>query len=249
MEPNLRIDKTQRTPAYLQLRQQLERAITDGTLAAGQALPSERELADTLGLSRMTVRHAFEELAAEGLVEQRRGSGTYVRSRPLEQTVDRVLGYTDEARRLGFRPGSRLLGAERRAAGPAAAGALGVDPRDEILVLTRLRTADGEPLAIQTAHLPPRFAELSLATLERVGSLYRAIQTQFGPTPHRARQTISARLPAKNERELLGIGRDTPVLALERTTFDTAGRALEFVTSAYRGDRYRLALDLRAPDR
>ncbi len=243
---DIRIDKALPTPAYLQLKDHLGRAIDAGLLVPGSALPSERGLATSLGLSRMTIRRAFEELAADGRVEQRQGSGTYVRGQPLEQIIDRVLGFTDEARHLGFTPGSRLLRAEKIAADDATAAALGLHPGDTVLRITRLRTADDEPLALQEAHLPTRLAELSVAALERVGSLYRSLEAQFGVKPVRARQTISARLPSRSESAALGIGKDVPVLALERTTFDVEERPFEYVRSAYRGDRYRMALDLRA---
>jgi GntR family transcriptional regulator len=245
--PELRVDKKLPTPAYLQLKQQLQQAITAGTLRPGQALPSERELSDRLGLSRMTIRHAFESLVAEELVEQRQGSGTYVRSRALEQTIDRLAGYTDEIRHLGHEPGSRQLGVERRSAGREAGQALGVSPASELLVIRRLRMVDEEPVAIQVAHLAPQLAGLSLDRLEQLGSLYATLKQQFGVTPFRARQTISARLPTRQEMELLGITRDSPVLALERTSFASDGQPFEYVQSAYRGDSYRLALDLRAP--
>ena len=105
----LGIDKSRPTPAYLQLSHGLAAAIRAGELRPGAALPSERDFADRLGLSRMTVRRAFEALAADGLVEQRQGSGTYVApavaERTVEQTVDRVLGFTDEARTLGLAAG------------------------------------------------------------------------------------------------------------------------------------------------
>lgn len=106
---HLAIDKSLPTPAYLQLGQQLTHAIETAVLKPGSALPSERDLAERLGLSRMTVRRAFEELVGSGLVEQRQGSGTYVRFTPVEQVIDRVLGFTDEARHLGLTPGSRLI--------------------------------------------------------------------------------------------------------------------------------------------
>lgn len=247
-QPELRVDKTLPTPAYLQLLEQLRQLITAGTLRPGQALPSERGLSEQLGLSRMTVRHAFDALASEELVEQRQGSGTYVRSRALEQTIDRLAGYTDEINHLGHQPGSRLLGVERRAAGRAAGSALNVAASDEVLVIRRLRLVDDEPVAIQVAHLAPQFKELSLETLEQLGSLYAALRQQFGIVPFRARQTISARLPQRREVELLGIKPDSPLLALERTSFASDGEPFEYVQSAYRGDSYRLALDLRAPD-
>jgi len=242
------VDKGLPTPAYLQLRQALEAAIADGSLRPGQALPSERDLAQRLGLSRMTVRRAFEELEQLGLVQQRQGSGTYVRGRALEQVLDRVLGFTDEARILGLHPGARLLEAERRPADRDVAAALQLVPGTELLRVTRLRSADGAPLAVQAAHLAPRFVGLSLEALERSGSLYGCLHEQFGIRPARAHQSVGARLPTKHECALLEIARDVPVLDQERTTYGVDGRPFEFVRSAYRGDRYRMALDLRAGD-
>src|SRR5690606_1807113 len=120
---DLGIDKDLPTPAYLQLMEQLANAIDSGQLASGSALPSERGLASSLGLSRMTVRRAFEQLVEAGLVEQRQGSGTYVRGQALEQVIDRALGFTDEARNLGLAPGARMLSAETVAADEPVAAA------------------------------------------------------------------------------------------------------------------------------
>jgi len=240
------IDKALPTPAYLQLRQALEQAIEDGSLNPGQALPSERELAQRLTLSRMTVRRAFEELERRGLVEQRQGSGTYVRGHPLEQVLDRVLGFTDEAHGLGFRPTARLLASGTVAAGRDVAAALLVPAGTQLLRIERLRGADDAPLAVQAASLAPDLATLSLEDLARTGSLYRSLEAQFGIRPARARQAVGARLPTAKECRLLQIGRDVPVLELERTTYGADGRPFEFVRSAYRGDMYRMVLHLRA---
>ncbi len=243
---DIEIDRTLPTPAYLQLKERLARAIELGLLRPGSALPSERSLASSLGLSRMTTRRAFKELEEAGLVQQRQGSGTYVKGQPLLQIIDRVVGFTDEARHLGLRPGSRLLGAKAVAADDQAAAALGVRPGETVLCVSRLRTADGEPLALQDAYLPTHLLEISIEELERSGSLYKTLERQFGIRPRRARQTISARLPTRHETRVLGIGREVPVLALERTTYDADERPFEYVRSAYRGDLYRMALDLRA---
>src|SRR5690606_31692385 len=246
MSFGLGIDKDLPTPAYLQLKEQLANAIDSGQLASGSALPSERGLASSLGLSRMTVRRAFEQLVEAGLVEQRQGSGTYVRGQALEQFIDRVLSFGDEARNLGFDPGTRMVESHLQPAEEAEAAALKVPLGSQILRINRLRTADGEPLAIQEAHLPPHLAELSIELLDRTGSLYRSLESQFGLRPVRAHQTISARLPTRKECHLLGISREVPVLALERTTFGVDESPFEYVRSAYRGDIYRMALDLRA---
>jgi GntR family transcriptional regulator len=244
----LQVDKDLPTPVYVQLRDRLRTAIASGAYHVGHALPSERDLASGLGLSRMTVRRAIEELVSEGLLEQRHGSGTFVRGRRLEQTVDRVIGFTDEARHLGFTPGTRTLEIVPVPADAEVARALGYPPGTLVLAVRRVRTADGVPLALQVAHLRPDLTGLDAETLRTTGSLYRTIEAAFGVRPRRARQTVTARLPMRDERILLEIGATEPVLAQERTTFDETERPFEFVRSAYRGDRYALVLDLRAPE-
>jgi GntR family transcriptional regulator len=257
----LTINKRLPTPAYLQLKDKLVQAIENGTLSVGSALPSERELADDLGLSRMTVRRAFEALVAERRVEQRQGSGTYILGRTVEQMIDRVLGFTDEAANLGVKAGSVLLETQHLMPDPVIAKALQLKPNSSpskngrhkkssnhsVLCITRLRTADGEPLALQTAYLAPHLNTLSLQRLAKKGSLYKTIEEQFGVKPQGAKQSVSARLPSEQECNALNISHTTPVLALERTTFDKEGKAFEFVRSSYRGDRYVMLLDLRAP--
>lgn len=248
MDLGILIDKRKPTPAYLQLKSQLERAIRDRSLPPGSALPSERGLADTLELSRMTVRRAMDELSSTGLVERRQGSGTYVRGRPVEQTFDRVLGFTDEAEALGFTPGTNLLEMRTQPADASTAAALRIDEGEDVLAVTRLRTADAAPLAIQIAHLAPPYRDLSRAGLRRNESLYRTLEAQFGVAPHHAHQTVAARLPTDRERRRLELPAHVPVLAMERTTFDVDGVPFEYVRSVYRGDRYRLAQDLRPPE-
>ncbi len=242
------IDKRLPTPAYLQLHAHLTDAIESGAWPAGRALPSERDLAAALGLSRMTVRRAFEEVARDGLLEQRRGSGTYVRSRRLEQTVDRVIGFSDEARLLGFRPGSRVLEVSEVAADHEVSSALRCPLGAIVRRISRVRTADDAPLALQIAYLRPSMLVLGADDLEWYQSLYAAVEARFGVAPQRARQSITARLPTRQERHLLLLDRFDPVLALERVTFDADDAPFEYVRSAYRGDRYALALDLRTPE-
>jgi GntR family transcriptional regulator len=242
----LRIDKRLPTPVYLQLRDALDALIAAGGWPAGRALPSERDLALALGLSRMTIRRSFDELQRDGLLERRHGSGTYVRARRVEQTIDRLIGFTDEARALGVAPGARLLEFGVVPADPEVASALTLADATPVLRISRLRTADGEPLAIQDAYLRPTLVTLERSDVDDGASLYRALERRFGVVAQRARQTIAARLPQRRERLLLGIPADQPILALLRTTFDPDDHPFEFVRSAYRGDRYQVALDLKA---
>ncbi|MEZ4631607.1 MAG: GntR family transcriptional regulator [Deinococcales bacterium] len=247
---SLRVDKIHPTPAYLQLKEQLAKAIARGDIVSGEALPSERDLADSLGIARMTVRRAFEKLVEENLVEQRQGSGTFVRAKRLEQSLDRVLGFAEEAKSLGFNPGSIILEASHISPDEEIANYLALPSHSangmmQVLRISRLRTADTSPLALQTAYLPKPYSGLGLERLEHHGSLYKALAQEFGIYPHQARQIVSARLPSEQECERLEMHKYLPILQIIRITSDQQGRIFECVRSAYRSDKYQLSLNLR----
>jgi GntR family transcriptional regulator len=234
------------TPLYLQLQARLRAMIRTGDLPGGVALPSERVLCEQLDMSRMTVRRAVEALVEEGLLERRHGSGTYVRPERVRQAIDRVLGFADEMRLLGKEAGSRLVEFSRIPAPLPVARALRIDEGTEVSRVVRLREADGRPLALQTAFLPPRFEPFTLEQLLANGSLYATFAAVYGVSPHAAHQTVTARLPSEEEARLLQIDVRSPVLATERTTVDADENVIEHVCSAYRGDAYQLELVLSA---
>lgn len=240
------IDKSDPTPAYLQLKRQLRHVILSGEVEPGHALWGERDIANRLNLSRVTVRRSMEELAREGLVERRHGSGTFVLPRKVEQVFDRLLGFTEEFGRVGLKPGGRILEVVTSEAPDAIADALMLPGGSNVVQIRRLRTVGGEPLALQTAYLPGRLSPFPVEHLASTGSLYQTLREVFDLVPDNAHQTVSARLPLPEERRLLSIGGSTPVLALARTTSDATGEPFEHVLSAYRGDKYQLGLFLTA---
>ncbi|MDZ7703570.1 MAG: GntR family transcriptional regulator [Trueperaceae bacterium] len=246
MNVTIKIDRNYPTPAYLQLKNKLSEAIADRSLAPGEALPSERDLAEILKLSRMTVRRAFEELVADNLVERRQGSGTYVLPSRVEQHFDKVLSFTEEAKTLGFDAGSRVLDASTVAADQRVADALGISKGDQVFKITRLRSADGAPLALQVSWLSPRFSDFPVDKLRTAGSLYQVLASRYKVKPHHAHQTISARMPMRFECVNLDIERNVPLLALERFTYDADDQPIEYVRSAYRSDKYQVGLELQS---
>jgi len=243
-EPNLVVDRSSPTPAYLQLKNQLESLITSGRLARGAALPPERHLADLLGLSRMTVRRALEGLVQVGLVEPRRGAGNFVRSEGLDQQIERLASFSGELARAGYQVGSLVISFEQFPAGAVVARSLAVEPGTTILRLLRLRTLSGEPFELQDAYLPPRFLPLSIVDVTQSGSLYEALDGQFGVRPLRAVQTVGARLATQTEAKYLKLPRDVPVLSKQRVTYGLDERPMEFVLCAARSDKFRLVFEL-----
>ncbi len=225
-------------PVYLRLASTLRGLIALGELRGGDALPSERDLAQGAGLSRVTVRKALEVLGAEGLIQRRHGAGSFV-TRQIDQPASVLIGFTDDMRRRGARAESRLL---RKAVGlpdPSEVLKLGLSPADRVLRLSRVRLSDGEPLAIEHATVPA----WALPSPSLGASLYGALKAA-GHMPVRALQRVQAGVATAEEAALLAIAPGDPVLRIERRAFLANGRPIEVTTSAYRGDRYDFIAEL-----
>lgn len=227
------------THAYLQLRQSIQQAIESGALEAGNALPSERDLADQLSLSRVTVRKAIAGLVDEGLLTQRRGAGTYVTDR-IVKSFSRLTGFTDDLRARGLQPRVEFL---ERASGevtPEEAMALSLSPGARVIRLRRLRFASERPLALENTVVPESILKHPDAV--RL-SLYDALE-EIGCRPTRALQRLRAVALDQAQATLLHLPVGSPALAIERRAFLEDGRAVEFTNSLYRGDAYDFVAEL-----
>lgn len=233
-------------PLYLQLARHLRRLIADGRLGEQDALPSERDLADSFGVSRVTVRKAIHELSNEGLLQQRRGAGTFVSRGPhVEQHLSVLTSFSEDMESRGFEAGSRWLSRTVSAASPAEVLALGLTPGAPVARLHRQRLADGVPIAEELAVVSTRF--LPDPTVVD-GSLYATLR-RLGHPPHRALQRLSAvNLDAEHAR-LLDLPEGVAGLYIERRTLLEDGTPLEFVRSHYRGDAYDFVVELTLADR
>jgi GntR family transcriptional regulator len=214
----------------------------------GGALPSERQLSVDLGVSRLTVRAALDDLVREGYIERRRGSGTFVREPKIAQELT-MTSFSEEMRRRGMNPGSRTLSLETTTAGAHLGRALHVSPSERVVVAKRLRLADGESMAIETLHVPePLVPGLTPKDLEQ-GSFYELLSDRYGITIVGGVQTIEPTVTNEEESSALGVPLHSPAFQFERTTRSDTGKIVEFVRSIYRGDRYRLVSELSRNDR
>ena len=232
------LDKNKRIPLYFQLQQILEARIEDGTWSPGTRLPSERELCEQFAVSRITVRQALAALSKQGRLVRRQGVGTFVASPRMEQQLGPLTGFTQEVEARGQEAGARVLRQELVVAPSAAAEVLGLEPEARVVVVRRLRLLDGEPLALETAHLPgPRCPGLADEPLED-RSLYSTLAQRYALHPARAEQKIEAVPCPPEEARLLNVRPETPVLHMFRVTYDRDGQPFEYTESYYRGDRY-----------
>lgn len=237
---DLSSSKTSNTPLYLQIARSIRRQINEGRIAQGEALPSERDLCELTGASRVTIRKAVDQLINEGLLWRKQGSGTFVSER-IEMPATYLGGFTEDARARGQEPGSVWL--IRNYANPTReeAAKLKVSTSSVVARLGRVRLSGGEPLAIEHAVV----VESLLPPIEEIGdSLYAALDSK-GNKPQKGRQKVRASLASPTEAGLLSIQENSEVLRIERVTWLDDGTVIEFTRSAYRGDRYEFVTDIR----
>ncbi len=212
-------------------------------LEVGQAIPSERRLCEQLGVSRLTLRAALDDLAREGHLTRRHGSGTYV-SRPKIAQPLTLTSFSEDMRRRGMAPGSRTLEMAVVPAGARLGRRLQLPPEDPVVRVTRLRLADGEPMALEVLHVPAELVPgLTQADLEN-RSFYELMEDRYGVVISSATQTIEPTVTDREESEALDVPLHSPAFLFERTTLTASGRPMEFVRSFYRGDRYQLVTEL-----
>ena len=241
----MKIDKTSVVPIYFQLKTLIQERISSGEYPVGMCLPSEREYCEEYGISRMTVRQAISDLVNEGFLRRERGKGTYVSQPKIEQGLQMLTSFTEDMKRRNMHPGTRLIHMITCPATGRVARQLGIQDGESVFEIKRLRLADDEPMAIETAYVPisnlPNFTEEKVAT----GSLYEVMRERGIEIEH-ATQTLEASQAKVTEATQLNIKNKAPVLLIERTTYASGGQVIEFVKSVYRGDRYKFAIDLRA---
>lgn len=228
------------TPHYRRIELALRERVA--AMRPGERLPSDADLCREFGVSRMTARQAMQRLAEDGLIERVPGRGSFAAERPTHRHADRLLAFSDEMRRLGRRPSSRLLERVVRRATADEATALRVHPGDEVVVVRRLRLGDGEPVAIETATLAGATAGAVLGADLETGSLHEALRAA-GVTLRRGHATITAEPAGRDDATLLGVAPGEPLLVERRVIVDGRGRPVETTESRYPGDRY--ALDVR----
>ncbi|MEP9380850.1 GntR family transcriptional regulator [Nocardioides sp. KR10-350] len=231
-------------PKRQRVRERLEELVAQ--LGAGDPLPAERLLASELGVARMTLRRALDDLVVEGRLVRRRGAGTFVAGGKVTQQLT-ATSFSDDMRARGLTPGSRTLGSRRLRAGLMLAGVLAVPPETEVLVVRRLRLADGAPMALEDLHVPT-IAVPGLSGEDLDGaSFYELLRERYEDPVVAGTQTVEPALADAETAALLDVPVGDPVFRFERTSRARSGRVIEFVRSTYRGDRYRLVVDILPP--
>ena len=228
-----RLDDNPYGPRSAIVARAIEESVRAGVLASGDPLPAERGLCESLGISRTTLRRAFEILTDAGLLDRRPGAGTFV-SRRVQPPVGALKGFTEDMASRGMTAASLVLRFARAVVSPDEAFYMGLSPVTPVLRLDRIRLADGEPMSIEYAVLPVSAVP---AEYDGASSLYDAM-ARTGARPVRMVQRLRAELATGGQGAQLGVDIGAPLLAIQRLSFAADGRTVEYTRALYRGDRY-----------
>ncbi|MCX6633425.1 MAG: GntR family transcriptional regulator [Candidatus Solibacter sp.] len=239
------LDKDLPVPLYHQLQAVLKAEIESRRWHADEQLPNETKMAERFGVSKITVRQALQKLAEQGYIRREHGRGTFVARRKFDEGPRELTSFTEEMRRHDLAATSRVLGQYVVEADARVADALLLPLHSPVFVLKRVRLAGGQPMSVQTAHIPAAFVP-GLNVTEDI-SLYEILQSRYHLYAARARETYFAAAAQPPAAELLGIPAGAPVFTVERVTLLPNERPFEFVQSVVRGDRYTIVLDLVKP--
>lgn len=240
------VDRLQAIPLYHQIFLQLREEIINGSRAFGSRMPTEEELSENFGVSRITARRALAELADTHLVERKRRVGTHVTyqspAKPIEGSLEQAL---ESLITYGRKTQVRILELDMIAARPPISDALGLPVDTQVLRVDRVRWLENQPISHLVSYVPGDLAgAMDRAALKATPML--SLLEQAGVQIGAATQTISASLADGTLASLLEVDIGSPILRVNRTVFDTAHRPVQYVLAQFRPDLYQIKLDLHS---
>ena len=227
-------------PAYQRIQLAIRRRIDSGHLRPGDPVSSERDLAKLHAVSLMTARHALASLEHEGIVERRRGVGTFVSSPKIH--FNKLMSYTEQMAARSLTAASKILYAKIIDNEPDAAARLSLAPTKSLIKLERLRHAADEPFALETCYLSAEdFPGLLEAPLGR-DSLFSTLERNYDVRLGYADEEIDATAADPRTAELLNVPRRDPLLRIRQVIYSTRAKAIIYVLGIYRSDRHNFVI-------
>lgn len=210
--------------------------LIEGGMEPHARMPTERDLAEQFGTTRLTVRRVLDQLGHEGRVYRTQGAGTFVSEPRIAKSVD-LTSFSDDMRARGLKPGSLGTKIESISAGADIGARLQISPRDAVIHIARVRIADGVPMCLEHCYMPASLVP-GLEVRELQGSLYETLWRDFGVRADKAEQSIRATVLDGDNARALSVPEFSPAFQVERIAYDARGRRIEYAVSIYRGDRY-----------
>ncbi|MFU2163303.1 GntR family transcriptional regulator [Streptococcus pluranimalium] len=228
-------------PAYIRIHDNIKKSIDEGRWKIGQRLPSERDLADSFEVSRMTLRQAVTLLVEEGILERRVGSGTFVASSRVQEKMRGTTSFTEIIKSQGKIPTSKLISYIRSHPNDQEVRLLNVKPHSYIIRMGRIRYADHIPVLFEVTSVPEKLVK----TFEKTDITEHFFQTMIahGYEIGKSQQTISAKVADEQVARYLEIEEKSALLTLTQVSYLTDGQAFEYVRSQYVADRFEFYLE------
>ena len=238
------LDRTSPIPLYYQVKQILQEKLDNGTWKPGDLVPSEQELQETYGVSRITVRQALSELTHEGRFERHRGQGTFVANKPIVHNPSKRISISELMHQQGNAPEWHIRQRDFVTPLPNIQEQLGVRSNSKVYFVDFLLYADKEPIGRHLTYITKPVAEsgnaASLSDAD-LGAFFRALPNREGIQLNRTIQAVPA---SSEEAKLLKLRTGQPILSIEVTYSDADGNPLEHLRANYRGDRFKFQLDI-----
>ena len=226
------------TPAYQKIQHAVREQIEGGELKPGDAVASERELARLHRVSLMTARHALAGLEREGIVERRRGAGTFVA--PPRIHFNKLMSYTEQMASRGLAPSSKVIMSRIIEDEDEVAARLSLPAGSRLVKIERVRHTSDEPFALESCYLPAeRFPGLVRAPLGR-SSLFSTLEREYDVQITYADEEVDATAADTRVAQFLEIPRGAPVLRIRQVIYSSNGKAVVYVIGFYRSERHSL---------
>jgi GntR family transcriptional regulator len=242
MTEPLRLNRNSHVPLYFQLKEILRGRIRSNVYQDQQMLPSESELVETFSVSRYVARQALAELEREGLIVSRRGVGSFVNVRRYTKQLSILGSFTQSLAAVADKSEVTVIGCNEVVPDMHILDALGLPPNSATIVVERLGTIDGEPIAVTKAHFPGDIGRIFLDLDLANKSLYGLLKKKFGIEPFRAEWLLSVVPASLAQAELLAIRDGSPLICNRGTTFTEQDRPIEYSELCYRSDRIEFSI-------
>lgn len=227
------------TPLYVQLMEELETSIRNGVYKPGDKIMTEAEMAREYGVSLITVRKAVGSLMEKGLVVRKQGKGTFVTKPKYSRNMKKLQSFTEMCEQMGVKPGARALENRLIAADKKVADRLGIEPGSNVVYISRLRLADGEPVQVEKSYFPLKYAFLLEEDLND-GSMFECLKEKAGAKVASSEKMIELCRATAEEAALMDVKKGDYLLFVKSTAYDENGEPMYAGIQLINGDRFSL---------
>ena len=227
------------TPLYVQLMEELETSIRNGVYKPGDKIMTEAEMAKEYGVSLITVRKAVGSLMEKGLVVRKQGKGTFVTKPKYSRNMKKLQSFTEMCEKMGVKPGAQVLENRLIMADKKVADRLGIEPGSNVVYISRLRLADGEPVQVEKSYFPLKYAFLLEEDLNN-GSMFECLKEKAGAKVASSEKMIELCRATAEEAALMDVKKGDYLLFVKSTAYDENGEPMYAGIQLINGDRFSL---------